>query len=120
VHKIILAAMAASALSAVPANAQSANNSGTISVSGTVASKCTATQPLNGSVALGELAQASGTVNRTFSNAEDGALTKTFTVTCTSPSANLSVNALPLKNDAVTTSRAATRILFIILPHSPL
>jgi hypothetical protein len=94
--------MAVSAFAALPANAN-VNNTGTINVTGSVAPKCTATAPLNGDIALGELAEANGTVNRTFSNAATGALTKKFTVTCTSPSANLSVNALPLRNNAVTT-----------------
>ena len=67
-RKIILAALAAgSVMAASPALAQTA--SGTVNVSGTVASKCSAITPISGTIALGELALANGTVDSAFSGA---------------------------------------------------
>ena len=67
-RKIILAALAAgSVMAASPALAQSA--SGTVNVSGSVASKCTATTPINGTIALNELALSTGLVDPAFTSA---------------------------------------------------
>jgi hypothetical protein len=99
--KLVIAALAAgTAAFAVPAAAQSV--SGTIDLTGTVAAKCTAAGGLNSSIDLGELAIADGTVNSAFS-ANNGGLTRTFTVTCTSSNPQLSVNASSLVNAAVVT-----------------
>ena len=99
--KIALAALTAAAalVSAQPAFAQA---SGTVQVSGTVAAKCSAITPISGTISLGELAAANGTVDGTFAG-NVGGLTKQFSVRCTGANPNLSVKALPLVNAAVTT-----------------
>ncbi len=99
--KIALAAIAAAAtlVSAQPAFAQA---SGTVQVNGTVAAKCAAITPISGTIALGELANANGTIEGTFAG-NSGGLTRQFTVRCTGANPNLSVKASPLVNAAVTT-----------------
>jgi hypothetical protein len=103
--KIIVAALAATtALIATPASAQTV--SGTVAVTGTVASKCTTSSGnLDAAINLGELAIAAGTVNSSFSG-NVGGLSRSFTVTCTSPNANLSANASALVNSAIVTPTA--------------
>jgi hypothetical protein len=101
-RKIILAAITAgSAMAASPAFAQSA--SGTVNVTGTVASKCTASAPITGSITLNELAVAAGTVDAAFSS-NSGGLSRSFTVKCTSSAPSIQVSATPL---ALTPSVAA-------------
>ena len=104
-NKILIAALAAStALIAVPASAQTV--SGTVALTGTVASKCTANpNNLNGSINLGELAVAAGTVNTAFTG-NVGGLSRSFTVTCTSPNAVLSADASPLVNAGIVSPTA--------------
>jgi hypothetical protein len=98
--KIIFAALAAaSALTATPAFAQA---SGTVEVSGTVAAKCSAVTPISGTISLGELARANGTVDSSFSG-QTGGLTRSFTVRCTGANPGISVNARSLVNSAVAT-----------------
>lgn len=94
--KLVLAALAASAMGAVasPAAAQSA--SGTVNVTGTVAAKCTASDPIGGNIVLNELAKSDGTVDSAFSNAAN--LSLAFTVRCTSPNPMLSLSATALAN----------------------
>jgi hypothetical protein len=92
-NKIIFTALlAGSATAASPAFAQSAT--GTVEVSGTVASKCTASAPISGTIDLGELALDSGTVDTAFS--DNGGLSKSFTVKCTSAAPHIKVVASPL------------------------
>jgi hypothetical protein len=85
--------VAASAMAATPAVAQSA--SGTVGVTGSVSAKCTASTEIAGTIALGELARASGTVDSAFSNASGG-LTRSYTVKCTSATPHIAVDASPL------------------------
>jgi len=92
--------IAAAATVSVPAYAQA---SGTVVVNGTVAPKCSAVAPINGTIALGELAKDDGTVDRAFAKATGG-LSTTFTVRCNGSNPLLSVEARPLVNAAVTTA----------------
>jgi hypothetical protein len=100
---VALTLAAATAAVATPAAAQTA--SGTVTVTGTVASKCTTATNLNASINLGELALANGKVDPAFAS-NVGGLSRSFTVTCTSPNATLSVEALPLVNAAIVTPTA--------------
>ena len=90
--------IAAVALAAGPAFAQA---SGTVQVTGNVASTCAALQPVTGSLDLGELAKDDGTIDQAFSKAKNG-LTTNFTVRCNGSNAQLSVEAKPLVNTAGT------------------
>lgn len=90
--------VAAAALVAVPAFAQA---SGTVNVAGNVAAKCTALQPITGSIDLGEMAKDDGTIDQAFSKATNG-LTTNFTVRCNGSNAQISVDAKPLVNTAAT------------------
>lgn len=102
-QKIVFAALAAaSALAASPAFAQA---SGTVDVTGTVASKCATVGTIAGTISLGELAKANGTVEATFGN-NSGGLARQFTVRCTGANPVLSVNASPLVNSAVASPAA--------------
>jgi len=92
--------IAAAATVSVPAYAQA---TGTVVVNGSVAPKCTAVQPINGTIALGELAKDDGTVDRAFSKATGG-LSTSFTVRCNGSNPNLSVEARPLVNLAAPAS----------------
>lgn len=96
--------IAAVALAANPAFAQA---SGTVQVSGSVAAKCTAVQPIAGSIDLGELARDDGTVDQAFSKAKNS-LTTNFTVRCNGSNPQLSVDAKPLVNAAATDSDGYT------------
>jgi phage-related minor tail protein len=100
---LFTALLAGSALAAVPAAAQSV--SGNVTVTGTVAAKCTSAGGQNGSINLGELAVADGKVNPTFS-ANVGGLSRSFTVTCTSANPQISVDATALVNSAIVTPTA--------------
>jgi hypothetical protein len=92
--KIVFAALvAASAMAASPALAQSA--SGTIGVTGSVGAKCTASTEIAGTIALGELSRANGTVDSAFSNVSGG-LSRSYTVKCTSSTPHIAVDAAPL------------------------
>jgi len=88
--------IAGAATVSVPAYAQA---SGTVAVNGTVAAKCAAIAPINGTIALGELAKDDGTVDRAFSKATGG-LSANFTVRCNGSNPQLSVEARPLVNSA--------------------
>lgn len=95
--KLVLSAVAtAAAFIAMPAFAQA---TGTVDVSGTVAARCTAVTPISGSITLGELAKADGTVDTAFSG-NSGGLARSFTVRCNGANPQLSVNARPLVNAA--------------------
>ena len=98
--KIAFAAAAISAVVATPAFAQA---SGTVEVSGTVAAKCSAVTPIGGSITLGELAKANGTVDTAFAG-NTGGLTRQFTVRCNGANPQLSVNAKALVNAAAVNS----------------
>lgn len=92
--------IAAAALASAPAFAQA---SGTVQVNGTVAAKCSAREPIGGTINLGELAKDDGTVDKAFSNARDG-LSKNFTIICNGSNPQLSVKANPLVNAAASNS----------------
>lgn len=105
--KIALIALAASAAIATPAAAQTVT--GTINITGSVAPKCLVV-PGNGStfggtVAMGELAQANGTLKPTATLettfAAAGAAVLTAQVVCTSANPEVSVTSEPLANVAV-------------------
>ena len=83
-----------------PAFAQA---TGTVVINGTVAPKCTAIDPINGTISLGELARTDGTVDKTFSAAPNG-LSRMFTVRCNGSNPQLSVEARSLVNAAATNS----------------
>lgn len=100
--KLILIGLGAAAISASPAMAQSANASGTVQVTGSVASKCTAQDTgITGTIPLGELALSTGLVDSAFSNNTAG-LTRSFTVVCTTanPKIEVSSTKLALSSDA--------------------
>ncbi|MBB4098704.1 hypothetical protein [Sphingomonas kyeonggiensis] len=97
---LFTALLAGSAFAAVPAAAQSV--SGNVTVTGTVAAKCTSAGGLNGAINLGELANADGKINSTLSG-NIGGLTRSFTVTCTSANPQISVDASALVNSAILT-----------------
>jgi hypothetical protein len=99
--KIAILAAAAAAVVGTPAFAQAA--SGTVVVNGTVAAKCTATDPISGTIALGELAKADGTVDKALAGATNG-LSRNFTVRCNGTNPKLSVEARSLVNAAATNS----------------
>jgi len=88
--------IAVAALTSVPAFAQA---TGTVVVNGTVAAKCSAVQPISGSIALGELAKDNGTIDKAFSKATNG-LSTNFTVLCNGANPQLKVEARPLINSA--------------------
>lgn len=88
--------VASAAAMTVPAHAQA---TGSVVVNGTVAPKCAAVQPINGTINLGELAKEDGTVDRAFSKATSG-LSTTFTVRCNGSNPQLTVEARPLVNAA--------------------
>lgn len=92
--------VAAAAIVSTPAFAQA---NGTVVVNGTVAAKCSATDPISGTINLGELAKADGTVDKAFSGATNG-LSRNFTVRCNGTNPNLSVEARSLVNAAATGS----------------
>ncbi len=98
-RKILLAATAAAALSAVPASAQSVT--GTVNITGSVAAKCkfvTSSQDLP----LGELADADGGLDTTKVDGQ----TRTLTGWCNNSAATLSVKATALTGDQPVTSGA--------------
>ena len=98
--KIAILVAAAAAVVGTPAFAQA---SGTVVVNGTVAAKCTATDPISGTIALGELAKADGTVDKALAGATNG-LSRNFTVRCNGTNPKLSVEARSLVNAAATNS----------------
>lgn len=79
---------------AAPAYAQA---SGNVVVNGSVAPKCAAIQPINGTISLGELAREDGTVNKSFAGSDVKTM---FTVRCNGSNPQLSVEARPLVNSA--------------------
>lgn len=97
---VVSALMIGSAFVAAPAFAQA---SGSVDVTGTVAAKCTAVTPITGSITLGELAKADGTVDAAFA-ANTGGLSRSFTVRCNGAAPKVSVEAKPLVNAAAGTS----------------
>lgn len=99
--KIILSALViGSTVVATPAFAQAA---GSVDVSGTVAARCSAATPITGSITLGELAKADGTVDASFAG-NTGGLSRNFTVKCNGANPKISVEAKPLVNAAATSS----------------
>lgn len=100
--KLALVAMTAAAALAAPAMAQT--TTGTILITGTVASKCTvvSTSPAGSTfgttVALGELAQADGTLATDLASrfTSIGGAGLTAKVVCTSANADVTVNADPV------------------------
>ncbi len=99
--KIVYTAMVVTALAASPAMAQ--NATGTVQVSGSVESKCTASTPITGSITLNELALASGKVDPAFSS-QSGGLSRSFTVVCTSANVAISVSSDALNNSTDNTT----------------
>ena len=97
---VVSALMFGSVLAAVPAFAQT---SGSVDVTGTVAARCTAVTPISGSITLGELAKADGTVDPAFSG-NTGGLSRNFTIKCNGANPKVSVEAKPLVNAAATNS----------------
>lgn len=96
--KFALSALAlTSALIAGPAFAQT---SGTIDISGTVAGRCTAITPISGNITLGELAKSNGVVDSALAS-NTGGLSRSFTIRCNGANPQLSVNAKPLVNAAI-------------------
>lgn len=89
---------AAAALVGTSAFAQA---TGTVVINGTVAEKCSAVEPINGAINLGELAKDNGSVDPAFANNKDG-LSRKFTVRCNGSNPQISVEAKPLVNAAVT------------------
>ena len=107
--KIAYIAMAAAAMAATPAMAQSAT--GSVDVTGFVLGKCTAQTPITDSINLGDLATSAGTINSTFS-ANVGGLSRSFTVVCTSANVNITVSSDALNNttDSSTSGGYAGRV----------
>ncbi|CAD7339843.1 hypothetical protein FIM10_14645 [Sphingomonadales bacterium 56] len=97
---LVSALMLGSVATAAPAFAQA---SGSVDVSGTVAAKCSAVTPISGSITLGELAKADGTVDPAFAG-NTGGLSRTFTIKCNGANPKLTVEAKPLVNAAATNS----------------
>ena len=97
---LVSALMFGSVATAAPAFAQA---SGSVDVSGTVAAKCSAVTPISGSITLGELAKADGTVDPAFAS-NTGGLSRTFTIKCNGANPKLTVEAKPLVNAAATNS----------------
>lgn len=99
--KLVLSAlMIGSAFAAAPAFAQA---NGSVDVTGTVAARCSAVTPISGSITLGELAKADGTVDAAFSG-NTGGLSRNFTIKCNGANPKVSVEAKPLVNAAATNS----------------
>ena len=99
-EKIALLAAAACAALATPAMAQ--NVTGTITLNGTVASKCSVTSAPAGStftqtVSFGELAQSNGTLKSGLDTAFTAAAVQA-TVVCNTGTPKVSVNADPMVN----------------------
>ncbi len=99
--KIAYIAMAAAAMAATPAMAQSA--SGSVAVTGWVGGKCTAQTPIAGAIDLGDLATSAGLINSTFS-ANVGGLSRSFSVICTSANVNITVSSDALNNSTDSTT----------------
>jgi hypothetical protein len=102
VKKIIIAALAASAaIVASPAAAQSANATGTISLTGSVGSKClvlsnnATASNFNQSVGYGELANANGNLRSGLDTEFSSAITP-VRVVCTTANPVISIDANPL------------------------
>lgn len=99
--KLLLSAMlVGSVVGAAPAFAQA---SGSVDITGTVAARCSAVTPVTGSITLGELAKADGTVDPGFAG-NTGGLSRSFTVKCNGANPKISVDAKPLVNAAATNS----------------
>ncbi len=106
--KIALIAMTAAAAIATPAMAQTTEVTGTINITGSVAPKCfvlngsTASDTFGTTVALGELAQADGTLKPSADLSAQfltvGGAALDARVLCTSATPNVSVTAEPLVN----------------------
>lgn len=99
--KLLLSALVlGSAFGATPVFAQAA---GSVDVTGTVAARCSAVTPITGSITLGELAKADGTVDPSFAG-NTGGLSRNFTVRCNGANPKITVDAKPLVNAAATNS----------------
>lgn len=97
---VLSALMIGSAFAAAPAFAQA---NGSVDVTGTVSARCSAVTPISGSITLGELAKADGTVDAAFSG-NTGGLSRNFTIKCNGSNPKVSVEARPLVNAAATNS----------------
>lgn len=102
-NRIALALLAAVSAFSFAGQADAQTASGTVNVNGTVSARCSAVTPISGTIALGELAKADGTVDSAFSSAASG-LTRSFTVLCNGANPQFSVNAKALVNAAATNS----------------
>ena len=100
--KIVLSALVlGSALASAPVFAQTVT--GSVDVTGTVAARCSAVTPISGSITLGELAKADGTVDPAFAG-NTGGLSRNFTIKCNGSNPKITVDAKPLVNAAATNS----------------
>lgn len=100
--KIVLSALVlGSALASAPVFAQTVT--GSVDVTGTVAARCSAVTPITGSITLGELAKADGTVDPSFAG-NTGGLSRNFTIKCNGANPKITVDAKPLVNAAATNS----------------
>lgn len=100
-NKLLISALLVGSLAvAAPAYAQA---SGSVDVTGTVAARCSAVAPITGSITLGELAKADGTVDPAFAG-NTGGLSRNFTVRCNGANPKISVDAKPLVNAAAANS----------------
>jgi hypothetical protein len=95
------AATLLAAVAALVGTSAFAQAAGTVVINGTVAEKCSAVEPINGAINLGELAKDNGSVDPAFANSKDG-LSRKFTVRCNGSNPQISVDAKPLVNAAVT------------------
>lgn len=103
--RFLLAASAAVALAAVASVASAQVVTGTINLTGSVAPKCAVTpgdgSTFGGTFALGELAEADGTLRADLEAAAPVAAAQaTFTVHCSSANIAISVDANPMVNAA--------------------
>ena len=111
--KLVLAAMAAASMVALAGPAAAQSVTGTINITGSVGSKCTVipsgggtSSTFGATVALGELAQAdgslkaSGTLAALFNAGGDGTSAMAFRVVCTSSAPTVAVDATQITTGA--------------------
>lgn len=114
--KIAFLAAAACAAIASPAMAQQ-TTTGTITLSGTVASKCyvgsnNTTTTFSASHAFGELAQADGTLRSGLATELDGDATMDFTIKCNSANPTVTISRTPMANVATAATGYANSISY--------
>ena len=112
-RSIITSTVAAAALLLMAGTASAQNASSTITINGSVASKCTVTAggtagAFDATVNLNELADADGTLrdNLVSTTAAVGAFENTFSLRCTGSNANVSVTANPMLGNSADTPPA--------------